>query len=150
MHSRLRHNGGSKNETYREISSVGSEHLPYKQGVGGSNPSSPTSIEALQILQGFFVFRKPPIMYYTYIIHAASIDRYYVGISENPTERLKKHNAKNKGFTNQASDWKIVYLRKFESKREALDFEKQIKNWKSKIKIQKLIANSVGSEHPDA
>ena len=89
-------------------------------------------------------------MYYTYIIHAASIDRYYVGISENPTERLKKHNAKNKGFTNQASDWKIVYLRKFESKREALDFEKQIKNWKSKIKIQKLIADSVGSEHPDA
>lgn len=63
-------------------------------------------------------------MYFTYIIHAASIDRYYVGISENPTERLKKHNAKNKGFTNQAADWKIVYLRKFESKREALDFEK--------------------------
>ena len=27
---------------YREISSAGSEHLPYKQGVGGSNPSSPT------------------------------------------------------------------------------------------------------------
>ena len=89
-------------------------------------------------------------MYYTYIIHAASIDRYYVGISENPTERLKKHNAKNKGFTNQAADWKIVFLRMFESKREALDFEKLIKNWKSKIKIQKLIADSVGSEHPDA
>ena len=26
----------------RAISSVGSEHLPYKQGVGGPNPSSPT------------------------------------------------------------------------------------------------------------
>ena len=26
----------------RAISSAGSEHLPYKQGVGGSNPSSPT------------------------------------------------------------------------------------------------------------
>ena len=30
----------------REISSVGSEHLPYKQGVGGSNPSSPTEMKA--------------------------------------------------------------------------------------------------------
>ena len=26
----------------REISSAGSEHLPYKQGVTGSNPVSPT------------------------------------------------------------------------------------------------------------
>ena len=26
----------------REISSVGLEHLPYKQGVNGSNPLSPT------------------------------------------------------------------------------------------------------------
>ncbi len=27
---------------FREISSAGSEHLPYKQGVNGSNPLSPT------------------------------------------------------------------------------------------------------------
>ncbi len=26
----------------RELSSVGSEHLPYKQGVAGSNPAVPT------------------------------------------------------------------------------------------------------------
>ena len=26
----------------RELSSAGSEHLPYKQRVGGSNPSAPT------------------------------------------------------------------------------------------------------------
>jgi hypothetical protein len=29
------------------ISSAGSEHLPYKQGVGGSNPSSPTQNKRL-------------------------------------------------------------------------------------------------------
>ena len=29
----------------REISSAGSEHLPYKQGVTGSNPVSPTNPE---------------------------------------------------------------------------------------------------------
>ena len=27
---------------FREFSSAGSEHLPYKQRVGGSNPSTPT------------------------------------------------------------------------------------------------------------
>ncbi len=29
--------------TQREFSSAGSEHLPYKQRVGGSNPSTPTN-----------------------------------------------------------------------------------------------------------
>jgi hypothetical protein len=33
---------------YRAISSVGSEHLVYTEGVGGSNPSSPTIIEFFQ------------------------------------------------------------------------------------------------------
>ncbi|MFM2249785.1 MAG: hypothetical protein RLZZ358_712, partial [Bacteroidota bacterium] len=37
-----------------EFSSAGSEHLPYKQRVGGSNPSTPT--ENLEEIRGFFVF----------------------------------------------------------------------------------------------
>ena len=30
-------------QPFRAISSVGLEHLPYKQGVDGSNPPSPTT-----------------------------------------------------------------------------------------------------------
>ena len=89
-------------------------------------------------------------MFYTYILFSAAVNKYYVGASENPEERLKKHNAKNKGFTNQANDWQIVFLKSFETKSEALAYEKQIKNWKSAIKIQKLISNSTGLEPPDA
>ncbi len=37
----------------REFSSVGSEHLPYKQRVGGSNPSTPTV--ASDFSEAFFV-----------------------------------------------------------------------------------------------
>lgn len=88
-------------------------------------------------------------MFYTYIIYSPAKDKYYIGISENPSERLKKHNARNKGFTNQANDWKIVFLKSFQSKSEALALEKQIKGWKSRIKILKLI-NDNSSEHPDA
>ena len=44
----------------RELSSVGSERLPYKQRVGGSNPSAPTSEklenQSLGFFRGFFVF----------------------------------------------------------------------------------------------
>ncbi len=88
-------------------------------------------------------------MFYTYILYSASIDKFYIGASENPQERLKKHNAKNNGFTNQSDDWKIVFLKSFDTKTDALAFEKQIKSWKSRLKIQKMIT-SAGSEHPDA
>ena len=89
-------------------------------------------------------------MFYTYILFSVTVKKYYVGASENPEERLKKHNAKNKGFTNQASDWQIVFLKPFETKSEALAYERRIKSWKSSIKIQTLISSSAGLEHPDA
>ena len=41
-------------ETFREISSVGSERLPYKQRVGGSNPSSPT--QEVSFIAGLYLF----------------------------------------------------------------------------------------------
>ena len=40
----------------REFSSAGLEHLPYKQRVGGSNPSTPTKSRRLIQVVFFFVF----------------------------------------------------------------------------------------------
>ena len=42
----------------RAFSSAGLEHLPYKQRVGGSNPSTPTSLKTriLTRMRVFFVF----------------------------------------------------------------------------------------------
>ena len=39
----------------REYSSAGSEHLPYKQGVTGSNPVTPTKQQRETFLAVFFV-----------------------------------------------------------------------------------------------
>ena len=55
--------GGMKKTSYlcnakakRAFSSAGSEHLPYKQRVGGSNPSTPTKPEGI-LLPAFFAPR---------------------------------------------------------------------------------------------
>ena len=41
----------------REFSSVGLEHLPYKQRVGGSTPSTPTQYQKwFQAIEAFFHF----------------------------------------------------------------------------------------------
>ena len=42
----------------RAISSVGSEHLVYTEGVGGSNPSLPTSLSILMNFSSGFFFKK--------------------------------------------------------------------------------------------
>ena len=46
-----------ENSSFREHSSVGLEHLPYKQRVGGSTPSAPTEIKCLfKLLKRHFSF----------------------------------------------------------------------------------------------
>ena len=78
-------------------------------------------------------------MFYTYILYSKTADKFYIGMSQNPEERLKKHQNKHKGFTNISSDWQIVFTREFPSKADALAFEKKIKGWKSRKMIQVLI-----------
>ena len=51
----------SSNE--RALSSVGSEHLPYKQGVVGSNPTGPTHKKPDTKVSGFFYLRPSEIRF---------------------------------------------------------------------------------------
>ncbi len=79
-------------------------------------------------------------MHYFYILYSKNLDRYYIGsTSQTPEERLQKHLANHSGFTGKAKDWEIVYSESFSSKEEAGRRERQIKLWKSKTMIQKLI-----------
>jgi len=88
---------------------------------------------------------------FTYILYSKIKDQYYVGYtSDLLEERLKTHNSNHKGFTGGVGDWKIVYFEIFENKLDAIKRETQIKKWKSRKLIEKLIKNSSsGSEHPD-
>ncbi len=78
-------------------------------------------------------------MFFVYILYSAKIDKYYIGSTQNPYERLKKHNTNHKGFTGKTNDWKIVYKEEFNSKAEAMKREYFIKNKKSRKFILNLI-----------
>ena len=79
-------------------------------------------------------------MFYTYILFSLKRAKYYVGhTGDSLDDRLRKHNSNHKGFTGNTGDWKIVYHETFNSKAEAFDREKQIKNWKSSKRIAQLI-----------
>ena len=75
-----------------------------------------------------------------YILFSTTKNKYYIGYSANIQERIIRHNQKSKGFTGAVTD--LMYTEKFVSKTEALAREKQIKSWKSRIKIEALIKKS--------
>jgi putative endonuclease len=66
---------------------------------------------------------------------------YYVGSTSMVIEeRLRRHLSSHKGFTGRAKDWEVVYFESYEIKRAAILREQEIKKWKSREKIIKLIS----------
>ena len=64
---------------------------------------------------------------FVYILHSASLGRYYIGMSLNPWHRLKEHRRGQTLATRGASDWEKVYWQRVADCREARALEKLIK-----------------------
>lgn len=80
-------------------------------------------------------------MFYVYILYAITADKYYVGSSENPWKRVKKHNTVPfNTFTSKYRPWELAAVFEAGSSRgKAGKLEYFIKRQKSRIIIEKLI-----------
>ena len=79
-------------------------------------------------------------MPFTYILYSENSDSYYIGSCNNLEERLRRHNAGHSLSTRKGIPWKVVYQKEFLTKAEAMKEEYRIKKQKSRIFIEKLIA----------
>ncbi|WP_445432097.1 GIY-YIG nuclease family protein [Chryseobacterium indoltheticum] len=80
-------------------------------------------------------------MYYIYILFSESADKYYIGYSQFPNERLLKHNRQENfnTFTRKFRPWKIVALFEVsEDKANVIAVERFIKRQKSRKFIETL------------
>ena len=50
--------------------------------------------------------RKP---YYVYVLWSPRVQRFYIGLSENPQRRLAQHNQSGRGWTYRHAPWQLVY-----------------------------------------
>ena len=66
-------------------------------------------------------------MYYTYIIYSESKSRYYVGSTQDITERIRRHNSNHMKSTRGKGPWKLIVSFSFASRSEAMKLEKKIK-----------------------
>jgi putative endonuclease len=79
-------------------------------------------------------------MHTVYILYSKKFDKIYIGCTSNLEARFKSHNELGtKGWTIKFRPWEIVYTEEFDSKREALDREKQLKGAKRREWIRKEI-----------
>ena len=71
------------------------------------------------------------MIYYVYILQSAQDGTFYKGYTENIEKRVDQHNNGESKYTSRKMPWKLVYLEQFQTKREALIREKQIKRYNS-------------------
>jgi putative endonuclease len=80
-------------------------------------------------------------LYHVYILYSSTADQYYIGSAAHIENRLTKHLSNHSGFTGKAKDWQLVWQEVHLTKSLALKREKQIKNWKSRKMLEKLIGD---------
>ena len=77
--------------------------------------------------------------YKGYILKSLSKNKYYIGSTEDLTNRLNYHNSGKVRSTKAFRPWEIIYFEKRNTKSEALKREKQIKSYKGGNAFKKLI-----------
>ena len=78
--------------------------------------------------------------YACYILYSPSLDKYYIGETENIEERIQMHNTgffKN-AYTSKVSDWELYLMIPCRDRIHARKVEKYIKNMKSRKYIENL------------
>lgn len=80
--------------------------------------------------------------YYFYILYSEFLDKYYIGHCSDLKDRLKKHLTNHKGYTSHAKDWELAYSEMYSSKADAYRREREVKNWKKRSRIIKLIKSN--------
>ena len=75
-----------------------------------------------------------------YILFSPGKNKFYIGhTGDLIQERIRRHNSNHKGFTGGLGDWQLFYSEKYASKSEAFAREREVKSWKSSLRIRQLI-----------
>jgi len=82
------------------------------------------------------------IVFYIYILYSAKVNKYYVGQTDNIDSRLKSHNSGISPYTKIANDWQLVYSESYQTRKEAIQRENEIKRKKSRLYIERLISKA--------
>ena len=79
--------------------------------------------------------------YFIYILRSQD-GTYYVGYTQDLSERLQRHNQGRSKYTKAKRPWELVYSEELQDRSSAIQRELEIKNCKSKVYIETLVRTS--------
>jgi len=76
-----------------------------------------------------------------YLLYSEVKDRFYIGHTNQIEDRLERHNCGEVKSTKAHRPWVMVYVEQFVSRGEAMKREKELKSWKKKSRLERLISS---------
>ncbi len=77
--------------------------------------------------------------FYTYILISEKSNRLYIGDTQHIAIRVEEHNAGKTKSTKNKGPWQMLYKKQFSSRKEAMELERRLKNWKSRVRVLEWI-----------
>ena len=77
--------------------------------------------------------------FYVYILKSLKDESYYIGSTQDLSERIERHNQGRSNYTKSKRPWKLVYSEETPDRSSAVKRENEIKARKSKKFIEALV-----------
>ncbi len=98
--------------------------LAHNQEIAGANPAPATS----------------PMPFFVYVLESLKTGNFYIGQTGHElTDRLQEHNNGENIATKGRRPWKLVSYCSFQTRREAIKYEKYLKSLKNKKYLRQYI-----------
>ena len=78
-------------------------------------------------------------MFYVYILRSLKNGSFYVGSTQDLTKRVERHNLGGNLYTRKFKPFELVWSEVYNTRAEAVRRECQVKQWKSKKALERLI-----------
>jgi putative endonuclease len=80
--------------------------------------------------------------YYTYVLISKRDNSYYIGSTQNTEKRLHKHNDGQSKFTKSRRPYKLIFKKVFDTRREAVKYERYLKSLKKRVAIERAMQST--------
>jgi putative endonuclease len=74
-------------------------------------------------------------MYVVYVLYSPTINKFYIGSTSDFEKRIYYHNNGKSPYTRNKGPLLPVYRENYETRKEAVRRERELKNWKSSKRI---------------
>ena len=68
------------------------------------------------------------MVFTVYILFSEKFKKHYTGFTANLADRLQSHNEMGNDWTKRYRPWKLIYIKEFDKKHDAIIYEKWFKS----------------------